>query len=147
MIKKLTLTAIIFLGVIACFEKKTFKIDVDGREYIISATNINDSIVEGETPLIYAINSGNYDLAKFAIRNGADVNAKDNDGDTALMWASSCGLYEFLSSSQVEEYLEIVKYLVENGADVNAKNNYCVTALMKADSEEIKEVLRKAGAK
>ena len=44
-------------------------------------------------------------------------------------------------------YSEIVKYLVKNGADINIKNNDGKTALDLADSEEIKEVLRKTGAK
>ncbi len=41
----------------------------------------------------------------------------------------------------------MVKLLVENGADVNIKNNDGYTALDFARDEEIKELLRKAGAK
>ena len=44
-------------------------------------------------------------------------------------------------------HLEVVKYLLENGADINAKNDYDKTALDLAKTEEIEEVLRKAGAK
>ena len=42
----------------------------------------------------------------------ADVNAKDNEGRTALMAASNYG------------HTEIVSMLLEMGADVNAKDNY-----------------------
>ena len=51
------------------------------------------------------------------------------------MWAS------------LEGHLEIVKYLVKNGADINIKNEDGNTALDWAATEEIKELLRKAGYK
>ena len=44
-------------------------------------------------------------------------------------------------------HLKIVKFLIENGADINIKNNDGKTALDLAKTEEIKKVLRKAGAK
>lgn len=44
-------------------------------------------------------------------------------------------------------YSEIVKYLVKNGADINIKNEDGNTALDWAATEEIKEILRKAGYK
>ena len=43
--------------------------------------------------------------------------------------------------------LEMVKLLIEIGADVNIKNNYGKTALDLAKTKEIKELLKKAGAK
>ena len=83
-----------------------------------------------------ASREGHLEIVKLLIENGANINAKDNDGETALMGASYNG------------HLEVVKYLIENGADVNIKDNYYgITALDFARDEEIKEVLRKAGAK
>ncbi len=49
-----------------------------------------------------------------------NVNAQDDIGDTALMWAASHG------------ELEIIKYLVENKADMNIRDNEGLTALMYA---------------
>ena len=49
---------------------------------------------------------------------GADVNAKQNDGLTALMTASPSGRVDF------------VQALIAKGADVNAKDNNDLTALM-----------------
>jgi len=51
---------------------------------------------------------------------GADVNARDCDGDTALMLAAERG------------HIELVKVLLKNGADVNAENLNGETALMRA---------------
>ena len=53
---------------------------------------------------------------------GADINAKNNDGWTAVMWAARNG------------HSECVKVLHQLGADINAKNNNGWTAVMRAAS-------------
>ena len=58
------------------------------------------------------------------IENGADLNIKDNEGRTALIWAS------------IKENFEIVKLLVENGADLDIKDNEGKTALIWASIKE-----------
>ena len=52
---------------------------------------------------------GHFEIMKHLVENGADLNARDENNDTALMKAFQKGRFD------------IVKYLVENGADVNAK--------------------------
>jgi len=77
------------------------------------------------------------DVVKLLIDKGADVNAKTNDGDTALMWAAISG------------EVDIVKMLLEKGADVNAKNNHGDTALIFAAAQgnvDIVKILLDAGA-
>lgn len=101
----------------------------------IGRININAKNEDGETALSRASMLEELEIVKYLIEHGANINAKDEDGNTALMWAS------------LSRNLEFVKYLIENGADVNIKNNNGKTALDMAESEEIKEVLRKAGAK
>ena len=82
-----------------------------------------------------SIRGDDLEIVKYLLENGADINAKDNYGTTALMKASSNG------------QLEIVQFLIENGADINIKNNEGKTALDVAATKEIKKVLRKAGAR
>ena len=80
---------------------------------------------------------GKTEAMKALINAGADVNAKDNDDETALMWAAESG------------HAEAVKILINTGANVNAKNNDGYTALMLAaingNAETIK-ILLNAGA-
>ena len=65
---------------------------------------------------MYVLNDAN--IVKAYIDAGADVNAKDIDGGTALMCVVALGR------------LNVVKELIKAGADVNAKNNEGETALM-----------------
>ena len=87
--------------------------------------------------LIDLIKAGKTDLAIKKIENGADVNAKDNDGDTPLIWASC------------EGHTEIVKLLLAHGADVNTKDNDGGTPLYYASSRgyiEVVNLLKQYGA-
>jgi ankyrin repeat protein len=88
--------------------------------------------------LIKEIGSGDLPEVKRLLAKGADVNAKDRDGSTALMIASSL------------DKPEVVQLLLDEGADVNARNKNGLTALMLASKQgyrKVKELLIKAGAK
>ncbi len=79
------------------------------------------------------------EIMKYLITHGADVNAKNNDGNTALMEA-------VISSRDTD----IVKFLIAHGADVNAMNRYGATPLriaLKHRRKRIADLLKKAGAK
>ena len=76
-------------------------------------------------------------IVNLLIEKGADINAKNNNGITALMYASMNG------------HLEIAKLLIEKRADINSVNNYKNTALMYASEYkqlEIAELLVKNNA-
>ena len=78
-----------------------------------------------------------------AIRAGADVNARDEESYTALMYAVT------------GPAKEVAEALIASGADVNARNDYGMTALMLTQMfsmtshwspEEMTDILVKAGA-
>ena len=66
---------------------------------------------------IAAAKNGDIKNVRELLANGADVDAKDKDGETALHWAACSGK------------VDIATFLIENGADVDAKSNYGKTAL------------------
>lgn len=82
----------------------------------------------------------NFSDVKFALDHGANVNAADIDGRTAVMFASN--------SDRLP--LDTVKLLVERGANVNAKNLDGESVLDRAKlhgNSAIVDLLVKAGAK
>lgn len=105
-------------------------------EYVNKKINLNFNATNenGDTFLIAASRQGSLKIVKSLIGYGADVNAKNNDGRTALMLTSN---------------LEIAKLLIYSGADVNAKNNNGGTALTRAvywDKLEVAKLLIDNGA-
>lgn len=77
----------------------------------------------GRTYLIDAAVRGNYEVVKLLLAKRVNVNAKDEDGATALMHASEESGYG---------HVETVKLLLKAGADINARDQNGETALDKA---------------
>ena len=95
--------------------------------------------------LFDTVKNGNINEVESLLNKGADVNAKDEDGETPLYRASFWNLvgiaklliengadvnakdtYGFtpLYWASYKGYADIAKFLIDNGADVNAQNNY-----------------------
>lgn len=116
---------------------------------------------EGRTPLHFAVHDGKFfcksysqkkkkkrwiqfnsfnfhycldkeDIFKYLINAGADVNVKDNDGLTSLVYAIIDGRQDF------------VRFLIHNKADINAKSDTGMTPLhygVSSDQIEIVQLL------
>lgn len=75
---------------------------------------------EERQPLVEAASQGRTTEVQTLLAGGADANASDKNGGTALMMASAKG------------HTETVKALLKAGADANAKDQFGQTALMYA---------------
>jgi uncharacterized protein len=89
---------------------------------------------------IWASASGKLNVVQTLLAKGAEVNAKANDGETALMRASA-------SSYTFGGRLDVVQALFANGAEVNAAERFGRTALMMASESGILDVVQALLAK
>jgi len=76
---------------------------------------------KGVTSLMKAVREGNDWKIRTLLKSGSDVNAKDRDGWTPLMYAV-----------RYQSNLNVVNLLLEQKADVKAQNNYSLSALVLA---------------
>jgi hypothetical protein len=80
---------------------------------LLSIRNITVNVKDdeyGRTPLHYAAWNGHVEISHLLLQNGAEVNAKSNNGWTPLHWAATQG------------HVDILHLLVENGADLEAQD-------------------------
>lgn len=105
-----------------------FHLLVDEESFKIS------QIKDNETLLTAAAVRGDFDSVKFPLQNGADVNAKNIMGNTAI----SC---VFQSSKSPRTVMEIVKLLLASGADMNTRNDRWETPLLIATQKNFEEVV------
>jgi ankyrin repeat protein len=83
--------------------------------------------------LLEAAAHGDLVEVKNLLEAGVNINAKNENGITALMLAATSG------------YGDIVELLLAQGADSKAKNNYGETALEVTSDKKIKALLREHG--
>jgi serine/threonine protein kinase len=88
--------------------------------------------LDKQEELLEAIREGRLELVRYLVEKySADVNMKDNDGETALMWAASY------------RHVDVVRYLVEEcSADVNTRDNEAHTALRIASDRGYNDIVR-----
>jgi len=83
---------------------------------------INFYAEDGFTPLGLACYFGQYDIARYLVLKGADVNLPSNNGFKVYP----------LHSAAAGNYTRIAKMLIENGANINVKQQAGATALHSA---------------
>jgi len=112
---------------------------------LLGSTSIETRDENGSTPLVSAAAYGAPEIVEFLLKRGADIQAIDKYGNTALIAAAcECALATMNST------YDIVKMLLNKGADPNARNREGTTALMNAASgfggAAIVELLLESGA-
>ena len=79
---------------------------------------------EKDNYLFEAIGIYDYDKVEYALNNGANVNALNNDGDTPLIHAINFGEYD------------VIELLLENGADVTNEEQLLAEGLEEDDQDQ-----------
>jgi ankyrin repeat protein len=123
--KKPEVTALLlkYLDEINLFEASAAgKFDVVAQLIYSHPEAINFYAQDGFTPLGLACYFGQYDIARYLVLKGADVNLPSNNG---------FGVYP-IHSAAAGNYTQIARMLIENNAQVNVKQQAGVTALHSA---------------
>lgn len=89
---------------------------------------------KGVTPLLSAVQLNRTDVSKSLIELGADINAKDKDGWSALHFAAWNG------------NIDIAKVLLSKGLNPDDRTKDLATPLMRPTSKEMAELLISSGA-
>ncbi len=94
-------------------------------EALISmGANVNTTNAIGSTPLHFAAISGNLDIVRLLLENGAEVNAKTNGGDLPGVTP--------IHAAAFEGQTRIVELLLVKGADINAVTQSGYTPLRRS---------------
>ncbi|KAJ9272423.1 hypothetical protein DTO212C5_1608 [Paecilomyces variotii] len=100
--------------------------------FLHHGADVNFSVASsGKKPLHAAAYRGHVDITRLLIERGCNVDAKEDDGWTALMLASQ------------EGHLPLVNLLVEKSANVNAEEKDGATSLWIASQQGHTEIVRR----
>src|SRR5713101_9572583 len=101
-----------------------------------AGANIN-SRSNGSMPLFIAAGEGRSDVVRYLLAEGADVNAREQFGDTALTEAAYYG------------HVALVKELLAHGADINAVGNdgTALDIALNRSNAAVADLLRHHGGK
>ena len=109
------------------------------RALLVGGADVNASRLDGFTALMVAARiSEEFEIAQWLLDRGANLNAKDALGRTALIYAVS------------RQNRDAVKSLLAKGADPNAADHQGITALKLAEAarqKDLVKMLKKAASK
>lgn len=110
-----------------------------GRTQVADVLLEGGATLDGDRLMVEAARRGNpdRDVVRYLVRQGANVETRDADGDTPLLLAVRGG------------HLRLARHLVDVGADVNVRDAQGVSALEIAEQRSLTEMaamLRRYGA-
>lgn len=109
-----------YVGEINIFEAAAAgKLDVMANLIYANPNSLNDYAPDGFTPLGLACYFGHYDVARYLVLKGADVNLPSNNGFHVYPLHSACA----------GNYTQIAAMLIENGSLINIKQQAGATPL------------------
>ena len=109
------------------------------KRLLAEGANPNEGRFLGFAPVSFPVIYQNLDALRAMVKHGADLQAKDKDGSTLLMWAA----YNETGKT------ELVEELLKLGLDPNARNNSGETALtwaLRRGYTPVIAALKKGGA-
>jgi ankyrin repeat protein len=100
---------------------------------VLLPSSLPAEVVPARPALLWAAENGQVEIAKLLIEGGAEIDASDHFGNTALHLSL--------------RYPELVTLLLDGGAEVNAKNAFGNTPLhLAVEDKRVVEILLAAGA-
>ena len=107
--------------------KSVVKTLIKAGSDIFSVGNDNDNV------LMLSAYSNKYKMIKFFCEKGIDINAQNNSGQTALIYAlSRCNVEKNRSVNLIEPKTKTIIELLKHGADINLSDNNGNTPLVYA---------------
>ncbi|MGN6640355.1 MAG: ankyrin repeat domain-containing protein [Mucilaginibacter sp.] len=98
------------------------KFDVVAHKLYNNPDSVNDYADDGFTPLGLACYFGQFEIARYLVLKGADVNQPSNNGFRVFP----------IHSATAGNYTDIARVLIENGANVNVRQQAGATPLHSA---------------
>ena len=110
-----------------------------------NGANLDVHYRNGYTPLQSAAWYGDHEMVQVLL-GYVDVNARGDDGWTALHEAALDGSDNWKLPNIVQSSLDVTRTLLQHGADVNARTDFGLTTLHATTDVEVVRVLLKHGA-
>ena len=99
--------------------------DLYGNDYYEDGDGISEAALVIASEIAWRRNDT--EIVEYLINAGADVNVKDESGNTPLMFAAK-------TSDIYKSRVKLMQQLIDHGADVNAKNNVNETVLIRVSN-------------